>query len=180
MSISILLISLIVILYGMPVLAGEQPTIRELAVEVDSLRRIMDERVRLYAERDISRRTAVDAALTAAKEQTASSFAASKEAIIKAEQAQHDYNVRSNEFRGQLDDQAKLFISRVEVGTITKNIEEKLARLEMDTRVNREAIGNSASKGEGMNQFWQYLVTIVGLLGSFGLGIYITRKKETA
>lgn len=156
---------------------AEQPTIRELAVEVDSLRRIMDERDRLYAERDTSRRTAVDAALTAAKEQTASSFAASKEAIIKAEQAQHDYNMRSNEFRGQLDDQAKRLISRAEVDALIKNFDEKLVRLEMETRVNREAIGNSASKGEGMNQFWQYLVTIVGLLGSFGLGIYLTRTK---
>jgi hypothetical protein len=159
---------------------AEQPTIRELSVEVDSLRRIMDERDRLYAERDNSRRTAVDAALTAAKEQTASSFAASKEAIAKADTAQHEYNLRSNEFRGQLDDQAKRLISRAEVDTIIKNFDEKLNRLEMDTRVNREAIGNSASKGEGMNQFWQYLVTIVGLLGSFGLGIYITRKKESA
>jgi hypothetical protein len=40
------------------------------------------------------------------KEQTRASFEASEKAIVKAENAQRDYNVRSNEFRGQLDDQA--------------------------------------------------------------------------
>ena len=49
---------------------------------------IIDERDRLYKERDDSRRTAVDAALTAVKEQTKASFDASEKAIVKAEEAQ--------------------------------------------------------------------------------------------
>jgi len=134
-----------------------EPSLRELTAELDglrelllskmeSLRDVVNERDRLYKERDDSRRTAVDAALAAAKENTASSFAASEKAIVKAENAQSEYNVRSNEFRGQLDDQAKRLISRVEVESLTRNLEEKIGRLDMDVRGLRES--RSGAGGE--------------------------------
>lgn len=87
---------------------------RLVEVEMAGLHRLLDERDRLYKERDESRRSAVDAAITAAKEQTRQSFEASEKAIVKAEDAQREYNVRSNEFRGQLDDQAKTLMPRAE------------------------------------------------------------------
>jgi hypothetical protein len=168
---------------------SHEPNLRQLTAELDGLRAVMtakleamkaliDERDRMYAERDNSRRTAVEAALIAAKEQTASSFAASKEAITKAEQAQHDYNMRSNEFRGQLDDQAKRLISRSEVESMIKNLEEKISRVDNDQRTLRDTVGSGVSRGEGMNAFWQYLLAVIGLLGSLGLGIYITNKIQ--
>ena len=180
-------------LLAAPVWAVEQrshePSLRELTAELDGLRQVMgsrlegmkammDERDRMYSERDNSRRTAVEAALIAAKEQTASSFAASKEAIIKAEQAQHDYNMRSNEFRGQLDDQAKRLIARSEVEVLMKNLEEKIGKIEMDGRANREAITSNAGRGAGMDQLWQYILAGVGLMGSLGVGFYIARKTR--
>jgi formaldehyde-activating enzyme involved in methanogenesis len=69
--------------------------------------RIMDERDRLYeakfkaAETAVttalsSAEKAVNAALAAQEKQTASSFAASEKAIVKAEEAQREYNIRSN------------------------------------------------------------------------------------
>jgi multidrug efflux pump subunit AcrA (membrane-fusion protein) len=131
-----------------------EPSLRELTADVDgvkelliskieSLKELVNERDRLYKERDESRRTAVDAALAAAKENTASSFAASEKAIVKAENAQNDYNVRSNEFRGQLDDQAKRLIARTEVETMVKNLEEKINRIDIDTRGLRESRSES-------------------------------------
>lgn len=107
------------------------------------------ERDRLYKERDDARRVAVDAALAAAKEQTASSFTASEKAIVKAETAQSEYNVRSNEFRGQLDDQAKRLISRTEVDSVVKNLTEKIDRIDLDVRSLRESRGERAGEGQG-------------------------------
>ena len=46
--------------------------------------------------------------MAAADKATQAAFAASEKAIAKAEQAQSDYNNRSNEFRSALDDQNKL------------------------------------------------------------------------
>lgn len=133
------------------------------------LRELVDERDRLYTERDNARKQAVDAALTAAKEQTASSFAASKEAIQKADTAQKEYNDRSNEFRAQLGDQAKRLATKDEVNVLVKNLEDRMTRIEADVRINRESISNSMGKGQGMSQFWDYLVVIIGLvLGIFG------------
>ena len=168
---------------------SHEPNLRQLTAELDGLRAVMtakleamkaliDERDRMYAERDTSRRTAVEAALIAAKEQTATSFAASKEAISKADTAQHEYNIRSNEFRGQLDDQAKRLIARSEVETMLKNQDEKLSRLDMELRALRDTVGAGESRGVGMNQLWQYILAGLGLLGTFGLGIYITRKVQ--
>lgn len=50
-------------------------------------------------------------------------------AIVKAEEAQRDYNAKSNEFRGQLDDQAKTFMARSEVNSLVKGLEDQLATL---------------------------------------------------
>ena len=57
---------------------------------------------------------AVAAQFVAVKEATAATFSSSQAAIVKAETAQSDYNIRSNEFRGQLDDQAKTLMSKDE------------------------------------------------------------------
>ena len=189
------LILIIVLLLATPVWAADpgnrtfDPSLRQLTAELDGMRQlynakieslkiVIDERDKLYSERDKSSHTAVDAALTAVKDQTASAFAANKESVSKYETAQHEYNVRTNEFRGQLEDQAKRLIPRAEVETIVKNLEEKIARLDTDTRINREAITTGMGKGAGMNQLWEYILAGVGLLGSFGMGIYLTRKNK--
>lgn len=52
-------------------------------------------------------------------------FDAQEKAVAKAEQAQSDYNIRSNEFRGQLDDQAKMLMPRAEADQRFKASEDK-------------------------------------------------------
>lgn len=94
--------------------------------KLNSLRTLIDERDRLYAER----------------------AEAQREAILKAEKAQSEYNVRSNEFRGQLDDQAKLLISRTEASALVNNLNEKISRNEEDIRILREWM--SKDQGEGL------------------------------
>jgi hypothetical protein len=82
--------------------------------------------VREYFEKIIAAlKELVIARLDAMQKATDSAFAASEKAIIKAEQAQSEYNVRSNEFRGQLDDQAKTLMPRTECMALFKGQEDK-------------------------------------------------------
>jgi hypothetical protein len=129
------------------------PVIEE---RVKAIERLMDERDRLYLEKFRASEIAVAAAITAAKEQTSASFASSEKAIGKAEQAQSDYNNRSNEFRGQLDDQAKTLMPRTESQTLFKSYEDKLEDMKKDITSLRE----SRSVSEGSAKTY---VTITGL-----------------
>lgn len=124
--------------------------IRELERAHASLREINDERDRLYKERDESRRTAVDAALTAVKEQTKASFDASEKAIVKAEEAQKSYNQSHNDLARKMDDQNKATMPRSETESRFRSLEEKVN----DTR----------GRGAGLNQMWGYVVGVLGLL----------------
>lgn len=145
---------------------------------VRALSEKMDERDRLYKERDEFRRVAVDAALIAAKEQVQVSFEASEKAIVKAENAQREYNIRSNEFRGQLDDQAKRLISRDEVVLMFKGQEEKNIRYDTDIRQLREALAAGSGSKAGSREVlsdsraWVSLViSAVGLLMAIALAV---------
>ena len=104
----------------------------ELASRVATVEMLIAERDKLYDTRFKAAEVAVNAALAAQEKQTASSFLASEKAITKAEEAQLQYNVRSNEFRGQLDDQAKTLMPRTETMTMFKSIEERLAATNID------------------------------------------------
>jgi hypothetical protein len=92
----------------------------------DFMQRVLDERDRQYDARFRAAEIAVMAAFAAQKDSVANAFLASEKAIIKAEEAQREYNVRSNEFRGQLDDQAKMLMPRSEVTALIRSIEDKL------------------------------------------------------
>ena len=103
-------------------------TLREyLVAEIDKLRRISDERDRLYTNQFEEAKNSVSTALIAQKESVAAAFLASEKAIVKAEDAQKEYNQRSNEFRGQLDDQAKTLMPRVETMGLFKAFDDKIA-----------------------------------------------------
>jgi hypothetical protein len=156
-----------------------------LAALIESQKAIIDERDRLYKERDESRRTAVDAALMAQKEQTKASFEASEKAIVKAEDAQREYNVRSNEFRGQLDDQAKTLMPRLEMATTFRAIEDKLEVYKVDTDskvdrllkeigVLREKQSQWVGKEAGGDRSWGNVGVIAGLvIGAAGVAMMV-------
>lgn len=95
------------------------------------LQTLIDERDRLYDMRFKASETAVNAALAAQEKSVAAAFQASEKAIVKAEDAQKDYNTRSNEFRGQLDDQAKTLMPRLESQTVYRAFEDKLESLKV-------------------------------------------------
>ena len=68
----------------------------------------------LMKEQFEAQKEAVQAALAAQKEQTASSFAASEKAITKAEEAQKSYNQTHNELSRKMDEQYKTMMPREE------------------------------------------------------------------
>ena len=117
-----------------------EPSLREVTAELDGLRTLLlaklealneklDERDKLYTERDTSRRTAVEAALVAVKEQTASAFAASKEGIVEAKKGQDAYNATHNDLLRKMDDQNKSTMSRSEIDARFHAVEEKINTL---------------------------------------------------
>lgn len=106
------------------------------------LERVVDERDRQYDLRFRAAEIAVAAALAGQEKAVAAAFLASEKAIIKAEDAQKDYNARSNEFRGQLDDQAKLLMQRQEALGLFKSSDDKLEtmRLFFDSKLESQRI----------------------------------------
>jgi hypothetical protein len=172
-----------------------EPSLRELTVDMDgkvdtinekikNLHNLIDERDRLYSERNTTQKVAVDAALTAAKEQTGASFASSEKAIVKAENAQSEYNARSNEFRATLADQAERLASKTELVTVNKNLEDKISRHDDDIRILREALSKTTGKdeikttGKADNLIFIAIIiqTIMMLLGFAGFALALFGK----
>jgi hypothetical protein len=129
----------------------ELPRISMLEERVKALQQLVDERDRLYLEKFRASEVAVTAAINASDKQTTASFAASEKAIVKAEEAQREYNVRSNEFRGQLDDQAKTLMPRLESQTVFKAYEDKLEAVKQDVKSLRESRSELGGRALGMH-----------------------------
>jgi chromosome segregation ATPase len=117
--------------------------LRALQAEVRAFRDLMDERDRRYTERAESDDRARGAALTAVKEQTASAFAASKEAITKSEMNQTTYNATHNDLTRKMDSQYAAMLPRTEADNRFQAIEEKIADL-------REARSHGGGKEEAL------------------------------
>jgi chromosome segregation ATPase len=114
--------------------------LKELSVaELRAIKAILDERDKLYKERDDSRRTAVDAALAAVKEQTKSSFEASEKAIVKAEEAQKSYNTSHNDLSRKMDEQYKAMTPQSEARLKWDNTDKELMEVRKDVISTRES-----------------------------------------
>ena len=122
--------------------------------------RIIDERDGRYNERFVAAEKAVATALAAAEKavsaaliaqekMTTAAFASSEKAIIKAEEAQRESNLKTNEFRGQLSDQAETLMPRKETVVLidslrTENVaqhrnqEDRMSSLSKDVATLRE------------------------------------------
>jgi hypothetical protein len=160
-----------------------EPNIRELTADLDGLREVVtvrfaaieklaEERDKWYAERDRNGQTAVDKALAAVKEQTSSSFAASKEAILKAEDSQKSYNVGHNDLSRKMEDQYKQMVPYSEARLKWDSMDREIAAL-------REMRSNVTGKGEGISTAWGLFLGAMALLGGIvttGLALYAALK----
>jgi predicted nucleic acid-binding Zn-ribbon protein len=138
-----------------------EPSLRELTVDLDglrdllfekiqSLKDIIDERDRLYKERDESRKTAVDAALAAAKEQNKQTFESSEKAIVKAEEGQRSYNTNHNDLAHKMDEQNKATMPRTETEARFHAMEEKISTLRDSVAAVGSSIGTQVAALTGV------------------------------
>jgi hypothetical protein len=152
-----------------------EPNLRELTAQLDDVKellqvkhdalvQVVDERDRLYDVRFRAAEAAASAALAAQEKATNAAFAASEKAIVKAEDAQREYNVRSNEFRGQLDDQAKTLMPRPETLTMFKAVDEKLLALSREIAGLRESRSESGGKSIGTHAVVAYVIAAISII----------------
>jgi len=130
--------------------ADHDVTLKELIESrLEGIEQLAAERDKSYTERDKDRQTSVDKALTAAKEQTASSFLASKEAILKAEEAQRAYNSSHNDLARKMDEQNKATMPRSETESRFQAMEEKITEIRTTLGAGQGlALGTKAVKDE--------------------------------
>jgi hypothetical protein len=143
---------------------------RSLADLKELLKATLDERDKLYKERDDSRRTAVDAALTAVKEQTKASFEASEKAIVKAEEAQKAYNTSHNDLARKMDEQSKATMPRSETESRFHSLEEKITEIRTTIGTGVGAmVGGKAVKDESRANLALGISVVLFLLTLFAL-----------
>ena len=149
-------------------------SLAELRAQLDGLEKLMLERDRRYEDRFKGQETAVQAALAAQEKFNSAVSAASKEAILKAEASQIGVNERSNEFRGQLADQAATLMPRKEsetaVGSLRELFDREINVIRSDIKSLRES--RSEDSGEKVGRFsqQQFVVMLISIIGSL-LGI---------
>ena len=134
---------------------------------------------RRYQESFAAAEKAVAAALAAQKELTNAAFASSEKAIVKAEDAQRDYNVRSNEFRGQLDDQAQTLMPRTETNVMINSMNDKLAENRKVTDALTARVALIEGRGSGKTDTWHYIALAIGVLvGIAGVITFLISLKK--
>jgi hypothetical protein len=133
--------------------------------------KLLAERDRFYQEQYEAIEKAFAAALAAQEKLTAASFAASEKAITKAEEAQSQYNIRSNEFRAQLGDQARTLMPRPEAEAINKVLDDKI----VDLGRRLAALNESGSEVRGKEKLsTPLLLSLVG--AAFGAAGFLIAK----
>jgi hypothetical protein len=137
----------------------------------DYFERLLVERHGFYLEKFEAIEEAFKAALGAQEKLTSASFTASEKAISKAEEAQSQYNIRSNEFRAQLGDQARTLMPRPEAEALNKVLEDKIA--DLGKRIS--ALNETGSEVRGKEKLsTPLLLSLVGAI--FGAAGFLIAK----
>src|SRR5688500_19113191 len=116
-------------------------------------------------ERDQTQKKALDAAFQAAEKAVATALMSAEKAVTKAEIAANSRFEAVNEFRGQLSDQAGLFMPRTEAMALFSALSDKLDAI--DKRADK-----AEGRGDGLNAGWVYLLAGVAALGTI-ISIYL-------
>lgn len=112
--------------------------------ELEGLRKIIDERDRLYSTQFKASETAVNAALMAQQQAVKDAFLAAEKAIAKSERSQEEYNTRSDEYRAQLNSQTQTLMPRSETLSLFKAVDEKFLFVQtaIEQRLEGQRISN--------------------------------------
>lgn len=99
----------------------------------------VEERDGLYKTMFAASKTAVETALTSVKESTASSFASSEKAIVKAEDAQRTYNQGHNDLSRKMEAQYKEMVPITEARIKWESIDKEMAETRRELATLRES-----------------------------------------
>ena len=113
-----------------------------LEERVEFLLKLIEEKERRSIERAALLKELFEAKLAAQEKATGIAFTAAEKAVDKAEASQKAYNERSNEFRGQLDDQAKGFIPRAEADSRDERTRESVEAAKKESSLLRDEINS--------------------------------------
>jgi len=115
-----------------------------------------NEKIKYLETRIVSVDDKHTAAVDGVKELSSQISASSEKAILKAEDAQKELNIKNNEFRGQLKDQATVLMPRSEFQVMHANLENTINNLKIDIgrqlelqRKELQDLRESRSAGEG-------------------------------
>jgi hypothetical protein len=100
---------------------------------------------------------ALDAALLAAEKAVQTALIAAEKAVSKAEAASEKRFEASNEFRGQLSDQAATFFPRAEA-------EQRLSAMAEQIRILTARVDTSQGRTGGASALYGYLIAAAGLI----------------
>lgn len=132
-----------------------------------------------------------DDAVTALEKSVIAAFASLEKAIQKSEEGQKELNIKNNEFRGQLKDQAEHLMPRSESLANWKNASDRVLELKEQTEIKldlvrkeiqvlREYRSEGGGKSAGVQQFWMIIVAAVGIIGtivSVTVGISVLLRR---
>jgi hypothetical protein len=125
-----------------------------------TLRATIDERDKLYNERSLTGKTAVDAALKSAETAVNSAFAASEKAIVKSDVNAEKWRENANEWRAAMMDRESKFAPRAEVDTEIKSLRHEMQSLK-ESRA--ESTGERRQHVETRTN-WLAILSLVGFL----------------
>lgn len=141
-----------------------------MAEKFDAMQKVIDERDRLYKERSEQNTKFSDLGIQTITHQMQDAFIASSRAVDKAELAQKEYNVRSNEFRAALDDAQKDMLSRPEAKAEFDRTGERFDQIQKEILILRDFQNKSQGKSTGMSSVAAIIISCIGVIGTI-LGI---------
>jgi hypothetical protein len=146
--------------------------------QIDALETLINERDRQYGYRFSASEEAVRSALAAQDKFNQMVTQASREAVSKAEIAQQGVNERSNEFRGQLSDQASTLMPRREAEAgmldIRNMIDREIKMLRSDIsglRESRSALEGGTARGISDQGRQQWILGFALSVAGFAFGV---------
>jgi predicted nucleic acid-binding Zn-ribbon protein len=134
-----------------------EPDLRELAAEFDGFVKRIEEKFEGFIKLMDERQLRNDDRFNSQDEKTSLAVSASEKASTKAETAIEKRFDSVNEFRGAMNDSARLQLPRAEADSRFASLEQKLE--EMKKRYDTEIAGLREARSEGMGR--QQVMTIV-------------------
>jgi len=144
---------------------SHEPTLRELAAEIENIHALLEERDRRYEERNTANKDAVKAA-----------FDASKEAIAEAKRAQDAYNSTHNDLVRKMERQSADMVTRADNDSRHQSLDLRVSDLRAQiTALMSAAQGSSKVKDESRANISLAVAAIAVLLG---LWTFANRQQQ--